>query len=296
MAGFFGFFDYTKPGKGVSKNEPEKTGFALYFDILFRRFWKLISLNLFFIIASIPAILIAWIISTYFVTWSASMSQMDIEEMATSLSLLSAFFTVILLLICGSGPASAAMSYVIRKYVNDTHSWVWSDFVEHMKKNFKQGIAVYFINTLVISMTLFSFLFYSYNMQNMLAVVLRTLVLVVGAVFIMMQLYVYQLMAGFELKVKHIYKNALLLTLAKLPWNIISVLTAAFLVYGAFSLFMTSPLVGILIVFLLLFTIITFTEIFMTNNTVKKYILNPYLEEHKNDEEFFEADFNDTVM
>ena len=32
MAGFFGFFDYSKPGRGISKDEPQKTGIALNDD------------------------------------------------------------------------------------------------------------------------------------------------------------------------------------------------------------------------------------------------------------------------
>lgn len=51
MAGIFGFFDYTKPGKGVNKEDVNKKGISLYFDILLRRFRKLIPLNLMYIIA-----------------------------------------------------------------------------------------------------------------------------------------------------------------------------------------------------------------------------------------------------
>lgn len=53
MAGIFGFFDYTKPGKGVEKDEPKKPRFLLFWELYFRKFWKLIQLNLLFVAFSL---------------------------------------------------------------------------------------------------------------------------------------------------------------------------------------------------------------------------------------------------
>ena len=53
-------FDYTTPGKGVSKDEPPKKGIALFGDILLRRFWKMVSLNFLYFLFSVPALIIMW--------------------------------------------------------------------------------------------------------------------------------------------------------------------------------------------------------------------------------------------
>lgn len=53
MAGIFGFFDYTKPGKGVEKDEPQKPRFLFFWELYFRKFWKLIQLNLLFMAFSL---------------------------------------------------------------------------------------------------------------------------------------------------------------------------------------------------------------------------------------------------
>lgn len=59
MAGFFGLFDYTKPGKGVKKTQgAEKSSLFLYFEILGRKFWDLIKLNLIFMLFCIPIVTI----------------------------------------------------------------------------------------------------------------------------------------------------------------------------------------------------------------------------------------------
>lgn len=53
MAGIFGFFDYTKPGKGVEKDEPQKPRFLFFWELYFRKFWKLVQLNLLFVAFSL---------------------------------------------------------------------------------------------------------------------------------------------------------------------------------------------------------------------------------------------------
>lgn len=298
MAGFFGFFDYTKPGRGVRKDEPEKTGFALYFDIFFKRIWKIISLNLFYILASIPAIIIAFFLSDYFIGTLLTLSGINIDgDISLALSILYLLLTVVVLQITGSGPASVAMNYVLRKYVNDTHSWVWSDFIDNIKSNFKQGMGVYLVNVLVLSLCVIGLLFYTFVMKGMLAYVFRTILLVFTVIFILMQKYTYMLVSGFELKFKHIYKNAFILTIAGLKWNIFSAAVVLALMYGAYSLVIRIPLVGILAFILLYFSVITFTQIFITNNVVKKYILKPMETQSANENgtEPFEADFEDSV-
>ena len=293
MAGIFGFFDYTKPGKGVSKDAPKKKGVALYFHILLKRFWKFITLNLIYLIASIPAILISWFISTYFVTWLAVQAQINIGEAVTTLNLLSVLVTIVFLHMWGSGPATAALTYVLRKYANDTHAWVWSDFKDSFKSNFKQGIIVYLINTAVFSLLFLAFLFYSYMQSATVFLALRSVVLVMLALFYMMQTYVYQMIAGFELKLKYVYRNAFLLTTIALPKNILTGVVVGAIIYAIFSLSLRMPLAGILVIGLLMYTLLSFTQIFMTNNTVKKHMLQSSANQDTDKAEDFDSDFED---
>ena len=294
MAGFFGFFDYTKPGKGVSKDDIQKNGISLYFDILLRRFWKIVVLNLIYIIASIPGIIIAYFLSTYAVLWLATLAGLEItHEVASSLNFIGILMTVVFLQLCGSGPASAGMHYVLRKYVNDTHSWVFSDFVDNFKSNFKQSIGVYLINVAAVCLYVICFVFYTYAMPGMMGLFLRTLVTVVMCIFALMQMYVYQLMVSFELKLKDIYTNAFLLVMAKLPWNVLVAAVCLFLMYAAYSLTLSIPVGGILAVAALYYSIITFTQIFMTNNVIKKMLLEPAMVASSSKEEVAEPDFED---
>lgn len=58
MAGFFGLFDYTKPGRGISKNEPQKPRFFFFWELFFRKFWQLVQLNLLYIAFCLPIVTI----------------------------------------------------------------------------------------------------------------------------------------------------------------------------------------------------------------------------------------------
>lgn len=272
------FRNYSKPGKGISKEDLDKSGVELYFDILFRRIWNMIKLNLLYVLVSIPAIIISVLISLYLFTITASVKGININENATSLLILSILFAIAFFQITGSGPASVAKCYVLKHYVNDTHTWVISDFFENIKKNFKQGMAVYVINTLILSVLLFACVFYSYMLENSLSSILLILLIIIAAIFAMMQMYVYQLVASVELKVKYIYKNALALAIIKLPWNILVLGVTLLFMYLIYYLSLTIPIVSAILILAIYFVIVRFTQLFMVNNVMNKYIIEPGIE------------------
>ena len=299
MAGFFGFFDYSKPGRGISKDEPEKTGIALYFDILLRRFWKLISLNLLYILFSIPAIVIFGLFSSLSVTYISSyvfdLAHISADESA-ALYFLTTRLTVILFTVFGSGAATAGMTYVLRNYVNDKHSWVWSDFFDNFKSNFKQGTIVFLIDIVAIVLFSVSWFFYSSQVSAvMMSVVLRAIVLGVFVIFTMMHMYIYHIMVTFKLGIKDIYRNSFILIMARLPWNVLAFLFECAIIYAGIYASMVSG-IGMIVICLIMMTLVCFTGLFMTNKTVRRYMLEPALaNEGKTETTEEEAVFEDVT-
>ncbi len=284
MAGFFGMFNYTKPGRGVSKDDLDKTGIALYFDILGRRIGKIILLNVLFLVASIPAILIGYALSALILTYLSSFSGNAIVAGEASVMMMIALTTLIL--VTGTGPASVAMSYVLRKFVNDTHAWAWSEFWDNLKSNFKQGILAYIINTVVISVLAFGFMFYFYLVKGPLSVVLTGVIILIAIVFLMMQLYVYQIIASVKLKVKDVYRNAFLLSMGRLPMNVLALVITVLVICG-FSYIVTIP-ASIAVIFLIFYSLTVFTQVFITNNTINKYLIEPSKKAEKETSEITE--------
>lgn len=279
----FTLFNYTKPGKGVRKGAPRKKGVALYFSVLVKSFWKFITLNLLYIVASLPAILIAWVLSSFFVTWSATLAQVNIDKSAPQLLIISILVSVVLMLVSGSGPATAAMSYIMHKYANDTHAWAVSEFYEQMKINFKQGMAAYFINITLTACLLVAYNFYSYTFSGLTAVFFRVMVILSVILFTFMQFYVYSLMAGYKMKLRHIYKSALLLSLAQFGMNFAVLGVVGIIVYINLYLFAGTSLGGLLFLGLLLFSLVTYTEVFMTDKLIKKALADPSYTEVQED-------------
>ena len=283
-----GFFNnYTKPGKGVSKEDVQKSGIGLYFDILLRRFWKFISINVLYILTSIPAIIISFFIANYFLLRIPFPENLVAsEEFAITFLLLHILFTVVILQATGSGPASVAQTFVVRKYVKDTHAWIWSDFVNSFKQNFRHGAVVYIINVVAFFMITFGYLFYRYNdiMPGTISFVFSTLTLLLGLVFCIMQKYVYVLVSGFQLKIKHVYKNAFILAIVGLKWNLFSAVVIGSMLYGMAYLYTSMTGVAFAVILCFYFTLVNFTQTFITNNVVKKYLEEPALEKESTEE------------
>ncbi len=60
MAGFGGLLNYDKPGPGIDKNSPKKTGIALFWDIFREKFWNLIPLSLLYWLLCLPIVTVGF--------------------------------------------------------------------------------------------------------------------------------------------------------------------------------------------------------------------------------------------
>jgi len=274
MAGFFGG-GYDKPGKGVEKDEIEKRGPFKFFELIARKFWRYVTLNLIYVLACIPTILILFIV-TSIISGNILASDMVKDGIATLLRqdtlditdvntarlivtidvIMKSFLIVLNTALLGQGPATAGFTYVLRNFAREEHAWVWSDFWEMTFKNFKQATVVFIVDVIVLIVGYFAYNFYGsmpYPMNYA-----KYFLLVAGLVFIMMHFYIYPMMVTFKLKLKDIYKNALIFSFAKLPLNfLIIVLVLAFhigltylvAVFGAtLSLLYFIPLLVLLLV------------------------------------------------
>lgn len=263
MAGFFGFFDYSKPGKGVEKNE-NRSRFKIFFDVFFRKFWKLLQLNILYVICSIPLI-------------AGMLLFLPITEANEQEQILRVFFySVICLLyiaVVGFAPIITGFTYVLRNYSREQHAWVFSDFFEHIRKNFKQAMVVFIIDIVAVYLVFTNYTFYStYEQTNMLMVVAKTFVVVATLVYFMMHFYMYQIMVTFNMTVKQIYRNSLIFTLAYLPRNL-GILISIIIV--AIATFSSITVIGVLIASLLSVSLIGYIVNFLVQPIIEKHMIAP---------------------
>lgn len=270
MAGFFGFFDYTKPGKGVEK-EDFKPSFSTFFSIFFERFWKLIQLNMIYFICSIPLLLVVIIF--------IPTESLNAEEHLLSLFKLSVG-SLLYLSVVGIAPIITGFTYVLRNYSRDQHAWLLSDFFEHIKKNFKQASLLMLIDLFMVIMVPFIYTFYSSlintedvsSLYRNVAFFARTLIILASAIYFIMHFYIYQIMITFDMKLKQILKNSFIFTLAHMPRNIgiLALITiVATLTFG----FTTE--IGILISFILSVSLIGYIVNFIVQPVISKHMIKP---------------------
>ena len=279
-------FDVTKEGKGVRKEQiNNRKGFMLFLDIYFRRFWKLVLLNLIYMIASIPAIFISYKFVQYALIFYMQLARISPENTGavTAAIRLTPFFIAIIMQFCGAGPMTAGFNVVLRKYVNDKHAWVWADFLRGIKENWKQGLGIYLINMAYTVLATGSSLFYKYLMPDMQ--ILSVVIFATSLVFLMMQMYTYQLMVGFKLTLKDIYKNSAILTIIKLPTNMGVAFISVMLLYFMCTLAVSVPpamlMFTFIIIMLVFFSTVTLAQMFMTRKIIQKYLIDGMKEEQE---------------
>mgnify|MGYP001298857267 CR=1 FL=1 len=112
----------------------------------------------------------------------------------------------------------AGITYIIKNFTQDKHVWLWKDFISHAKANSKQVLLymlIYGVMLLVRQIILFIYNFIL--SEGILILVLRSLFFVFFVLAVLSVMYAFPLMVTYKLKLKHIIKNSLLLTVGSLP-------------------------------------------------------------------------------
>lgn len=276
--GFLGFGS-NKPIKEIEKDEKQKHRFFIFFDVIFRKFSRFVTLNLIYILFSLPYLfLLYWFspLNTDSLSYIAGagigeyIKSMPFEDRTAFDVILRFIFMFAVSITWGTGPASVGASYVLRNFARESHAWVFSDFWEHLKKNFKQSIAVLFIDMLVLYLSLTAFNFYS-NMymaqSDNMYLIAQGILGVILLIYTIMHYYIYQLMVTYEGNIKNLYKNAMMFTLAKFPQNIFTTIGILVIIFG---MFMLISIFAFLIFVMFLLIMCKFIIEFYTSEVIRK--------------------------
>lgn len=256
MAGFFGIGDFTKEGRGVDKNAPKKRGIFAFFELFFRKFWRLIKLNLLYILACIPTAAVVFFIGGYISGTVLNSVSGIIEEQSTMTVFLDLgvrlYFVLIFSVVWGMGPVTCGYTYVLRNYSREEHAWMLSDFWQHTKENFKQSIVVWIVDVFAFVVIYFAYSFYS--VQKSPVFYLKYLIVCISLVYTFMHFYIYQMMITFKLSLKDLYRNSFLFALGKLPRNflILALILFVHVAVPYIGIYMSGASVIFLLVFILL--------------------------------------------
>lgn len=210
------FNNYEKPGKGVDKREPNQPQIQIYFDILPRKMWSLFKLNILYLLTIAPFFLITMLFAGVISSAIVNTSVLNISGASLD-TILRVILAYVFMVFLGQGPTTAGYTYVIRRYGEEQPCWLISDFFSRSKMNFKQSFILWIIDLLVVYVLVIAFRVY----MHLGIVVLQCVILLIGVIYMMMHIYIYQMIVTFDLSLKNIFKNSILLVVGKAPASII---------------------------------------------------------------------------
>ncbi len=246
--GLFGR-NLNEPGKGVSKNEPEKKGFFRFFELYFRNFWVLVSAEFFYILMSIPIV----------TTGLAQVGMAYICRMVARdkhVFVVSDFFGAI-----KRNWKRALPLGIINLVINIIFAadmYVWYIFWTQDIINKTWGSIIF-----AVSMFLFAMLSFA-------------------------RFYQYTLMVTFDYNLKTIIKNSWLMATIGIKHNLIIGATLLLLYFGAYGLLCIDVRFGIAAITMIGFFLFPAFRMFLIQFNVfpeiKRSIIDPYYEEHPDED------------
>ena len=256
---------YDRSGAGISKDEARKKGMALFFDLLGRKFWSLMWLNVLFVLFFIPIML----------TFPAFLMIKNNNAAIAVICLLVLIFAIII------GPATAGMMKVLRYFYIEKHTFIARDFFSGVKENFKKASIIGFIDCFVLisayaSLQVYPTLAAMYSKFFYIPMVITfSLFLVV----LIMNFYIFLMLTATDLSLKNLLKNSFTLSIVAAKQNL---LTVAVIVAVLFI--MSLLLLNVFQVFALLIPIfpaafLGFVICFNCYPVIQKYVIDPYYTE-----------------
>ncbi len=267
---------YAKPGKGISKEEAARRN---YFDILGRHFWDLVKLNLLFVVCNIIFIAAAVLLALpYFMNFEEVLKAIVHEKNVILPPLPFVPFMFM-------GPFIAGLTYVLRNWSRQEHAFLVSDFFEHTRKNWKQGLLMSIISTVATYLYFTAVIFYLKS--GLSPSVVLAISVVVGFMLLAMSFYTYPMMVTFDMKLKDIIKNAWIFAMAKLPQNLffLIIISAVHLL-----LLYYIPIVWILLMALILIAWTGYTMNYYAWHVMDKHMISQLDLQTEKEEPVFEDD------
>lgn len=196
-------------------------------------------------------------------------------------------YSALTILLIPGGLGAAGITNVARNLARDKHSFGLSDFIETVKKNWKQSLVAGIINLVIDAINAFAIYFYWFG-DDALSIIGFGLSVALFILFRFMKYHVWLMIITFKLSLKQIYKNSFLFAFVNWKANLIIGLTEILLLAICVALFFIPyyiawvvSLVLAVMVFPGFINLLTQLLIFPK---VKELIIDPYYEEHPDED------------
>ncbi len=224
-------FYYGKSGKGdYRRDDLPRNRWQLFWEMLRVRLSGLFRLNLMTALAFLPMIYV-WVVMvnslfSHLVEVSDALNagaqnaaQLTAQSPDIVYGILFSGFVLLIPCIALTGPVQAGMALVTRNWARDEHAFVWSDFLDAVKDNWKQALGVSAITGAMPLVMLVCYRFYGAMAASGGAFFLlpQILTLALGAVWMLAVTFAYPMMVTYKMGFGTLLRNSFLLALGRLP-------------------------------------------------------------------------------
>lgn len=299
----FNFLSPMRDGKGVEKGEDLTPNLKRFFKLWGRKFWKLISLNLFALVQILPLVGCVFLYlggpkiptqyDPLYNTLLGAQTALPTTEGATLFNSAAGLLhstpvfnswahwvmaALILFHVVTYGWQKVGTTYILRGLVRGDGVFMFSDYFYAIKRNMKQGFVMGLLDSAAIFALGFD-LFYLWNspttsVNSFMYIMIFALIFIYGV----MRFYTYLMLVTFDMKLGKILKNALIFTIMGIKRNLMAILGMGLLVviFGALILFLGRILPAVIILpFLCLLGFCGFMYTFAAYPVIQKYMIDP---------------------
>ena len=213
---------YGKSGKGdYTKDDLPTTRWQLFWEMLRVRLSAIVRLNLMYMLSWLPAMIVIVIGVMSLLTGVSGTEEAAVMDAANIQGVF--LMTCVLLIPCIliTGPFTAGTCYVTRNWARDEHAFIWSDFKDAVKENWKQSLVISAITAIMPAMMYICWTFYGQMAATQpLMTVPQTLTVILGLVWSLAVTYMYPMIVSYKMRLRDIIRNGLLLAIARLPMSV----------------------------------------------------------------------------
>lgn len=192
----------------------------LFGTVLKVRWSSMVGVNLLYLVAWIPAIV--WTVVNLMVLNGMHTAGESVYSQQDMMGVITTWLMIMAPCIAITGPFNAGVTYVLRNWARDQHSFILSDFKDAIKANWKQALAVSCVSGALPFLAYVGVQFYSNLVSQSAVFVLPVaLVLLVWGLWSMGTMLMYTMMITYELRLKDVIRNSILLTVGKLPFAVL---------------------------------------------------------------------------
>ncbi len=260
-----------------------------FFKLLDRNFSKLVKLNLvFFLPAFVIFVCCAavflfdthWVMrfpdnagSVQFSTWRLFSYPRPSQDGGVWLDVWGGFMTYLPLV--ALAPFTAGLAFVTRKFVQEEYVFIWSDFWQAVKDNWKMfllnGTVCYLF---YVGMTISIFYYYNLSRSHFLYHVPLWICVMLALLFLFAQFYLPVMFVTFDLTFGKAYRNAFIFAIVGLGRNLLLAAVLAIALFLFYISFLTFNFVIFLpLCVLFLFSFLSFLVNFMVYPIIDRYLI-----------------------